>query len=109
MVTYQDGFAALSDPTRREVFERVAARPTSVAVLAAELPVSRPAVSQHLRVLKDAGLVSDEAHGTRRVYRVNPEAVAMLRDYLDLFWQRSLASFKTAAEETFHDRDSQDD
>jgi DNA-binding transcriptional ArsR family regulator len=107
--TYQEGFAALSDPTRRAVFERVAAHPASVGVLAAELPVSRPAVSQHLRVLKDAGLVTDEAQGTRRVYRVSPEAVAMLRDYLDLFWRRSLASFKTAAEEGNHGRDSQDD
>jgi DNA-binding transcriptional ArsR family regulator len=105
--TYQTGFAALADPTRREVFERIAAHPTSVGELAAELPVSRPAVSQHLKALKDAGLVSDTARGTRRVYRINPEGVAMLRDYLDLFWRRSLTNFKTVTEETFHDRDNQ--
>ncbi|MCW2857383.1 MAG: regulatory protein ArsR [Marmoricola sp.] len=107
MITYQTGFAALADPTRRKVFERIAAHPTSVGELAAELPVSRPAVSQHLKVLKQAGLVNDTARGTRRVYSINPEGVAMLRDYLDLFWRRSLANFKTAAEETFHDRDNQ--
>jgi DNA-binding transcriptional ArsR family regulator len=105
--TYQTSFAALADPTRREVFERIADRPRSVGELAAELPVSRPAVSQHLRVLKDAGLVSDTARGTRRVYRVNPEGVAMLRDYLDLFWRRSLANLKSEAEETFRDRDDE--
>jgi DNA-binding transcriptional ArsR family regulator len=100
VTTYQVGFAALADPTRRAVFERVAAQPTSVGELAASLPVSRPAVSQHLKVLKEAGLVSDTALGTRRVYRVDPEGVAMLRDYLDLFWRRSLANFKTVAEES---------
>ena len=105
VTTYQDRFAALGDPTRREVFERLAAGASSVGELARHLPVSRPAVSQHLRVLKDAGLVCDEARGTRRVYRVNPDAVAMLRDYLDLFWQRSLASLKTLAEESSDDRD----
>jgi DNA-binding transcriptional ArsR family regulator len=104
VTTYQAAFAALADPTRSEVFELIAERPTSVGELAAQLPVSRPAVSQHLKVLKEAGLVSDVARGTRRVYRVNPEAVAMLRDYLDLFWRRSLATFKTVAEETHRDR-----
>ncbi len=104
-MTDRPGFAALADPTRREVFERVAQGPTSVGELAAQLPVSRPAVSQHLKVLKDAGLVTDSASGTRRIYRVDPEGVAMLRDYLDLFWRRSLASFKARAEETFHEPD----
>jgi DNA-binding transcriptional ArsR family regulator len=89
---------ALGDPTRREVFELVAARPRAVGELAAELPVSRPAVSQHLRVLKEAGLVIDEAVGARRVYQLHPEGVAELRDYLDGFWNRSLRAFKAAAE-----------
>ena len=89
---------ALGDPTRREVFELVAARPRAVGELAAELPVSRPAVSQHLRVLKEAGLVTDEAAGARRVYQLHPEGVAELRSYLDGFWNRSLRAFKAAAE-----------
>lgn len=104
VIAYQRAFTALADPTRREVFERVAARPTSVGDLARELPVSRPAVSQHLKVLKEAGLVTDRAIGTRRVYRTNPEGVAMLRDYLDAMWRRSLDNFKTLAEETYRDR-----
>ena len=91
-------FAALADPTRREVFERVAARPRAVGELAADLPVSRPAVSQHLKVLSDAGLVTVDADGTRRIYRLDPQGLAGLRDYLDGFWRRSLASFKRAAE-----------
>jgi DNA-binding transcriptional ArsR family regulator len=89
---------ALGDPTRREIFELVAARPRAVGELAAELPVSRPAVSQHLRVLKEAGLVTDEAAGARRIYQLPPEGVAELRDYLDGFWTRSLRAFKAAAE-----------
>jgi DNA-binding transcriptional ArsR family regulator len=89
---------ALGDPTRREIFELVAARPRAVGELAAELPVSRPAVSQHLRVLKEAGLVTDEAAGARRIYQLHPEGVAELRDYLDGFWTRSLRAFKAAAE-----------
>jgi DNA-binding transcriptional ArsR family regulator len=89
---------ALGDPTRREIFELVAARPRAVGELAAELPVSRPAVSQHLRVLKEAGLVADEAVGARRIYQLHPEGVAELRDYLDGFWNRSLRAFKAAAE-----------
>jgi len=89
---------ALGDPTRREVFELVAARPRAVGELAAELPVSRPAVSQHLRVLKEAGLVRDEAVGARRIYQLHPEGVAELRAYLDGFWNRSLRAFKAAAE-----------
>jgi DNA-binding transcriptional ArsR family regulator len=89
---------ALSDATRREVFELVAERPRAVGELAAQLPVSRPAVSQHLRVLKKAGLVEDEAVGARRIYKLHPEGVAELRSYLDGFWSRSLRAFKAAAE-----------
>ena len=89
---------ALGDPTRREIFERVAARPSAVGELASELPVSRPAVSQHLRVLKDAGLVVDHAAGTRRIYELNPQGIEALRTYLDGFWNRSLAAFRRAAE-----------
>ena len=95
-----DGFAALSDPTRRAIFERVALGPSAVGELAAELPVSRPAVSQHLRVLKAAGLVSDQPEGTRRIYRLDPDGVGAMRAYLDRFWSQSLAAFKAAAEQT---------
>lgn len=89
---------ALADPTRRQVFERLDLAPSSVTDLAAGLPVSRPAVSQHLRVLKAAGLVVDRAEGTRRIYSVDPQGVAGLRDYLAGFWNRSLVAFKRAAE-----------
>jgi len=89
---------ALSDATRREVFELVAERPRAVGELAARLPVSRPAVSQHLRVLKEAGLVEDEAVGARRIYKLHPEGIEELRSYLDGFWSRSLRAFKAAAE-----------
>jgi DNA-binding transcriptional ArsR family regulator len=95
-----DGFAALSDPTRRAIFERLALAPSAVGELAAGLPVSRPAVSQHLKVLKAAGLVSDEAAGTRRIYRLDPDGVGAMRAYLDRFWSQSLAAFKAAAEQT---------
>jgi DNA-binding transcriptional ArsR family regulator len=93
-----NGLAALGDPTRRAIFERLAERPRPVAELARELPVSRPAVSQHLKVLKQAHLVTDTAVGTRRVYRVDPEGLESLRAYLDGFWNRALRSFKDAAE-----------
>ena len=92
------GLTALADPTRREIFERVAERPRTPGELAEDLPVSRPAVSQHLKVLKEAGLVSDTAVGTRRVYRMNPEGVGALRAYLEGFWNRALEAFKDAAE-----------
>jgi DNA-binding transcriptional ArsR family regulator len=95
-----DGFAALSDPTRRAIFERIALAPSAVGELAAGLPVSRPAVSQHLKVLKAAGLVSDEAAGTRRIYRLDPDGGGAMRAYLDRFWSQSLAAFKAAAEQT---------
>ena len=94
-----NGFYALADPTRREIFERIAQRPAAVSEIAAQLPVSRPAVSQHLRVLKEAGLVSESKHGTRRVYRLEPRGVEAMRSYLDRFWDQALAAFKAAAEE----------
>ena len=89
---------ALGDPTRRAIFERVAQRPRAVGELARELPVSRPAVSQHLKVLKEAGLVVDTPVGTRRVYRVDPDGLHALRAYLEGFWNRALSAFKDAAE-----------
>jgi DNA-binding transcriptional ArsR family regulator len=96
---------ALGDGTRRSIFEALKAGPRSVGELAEGLPVSRPAVSQHLRVLKDAGLVVDRRVGTRRFYQVDPQAVADLRAYFDSFWDQSLAAFRDAAEqkETEHD------
>jgi DNA-binding transcriptional ArsR family regulator len=99
VTTYQlEGFAALGDPTRRAIFERLGARPSAVGELAGELPVSRPAVSQHLKVLKHAGLVSDVQIGTRRIYRLDPDGVGAMRAYLDQFWNQSLAAFKAAVE-----------
>jgi DNA-binding transcriptional ArsR family regulator len=95
-----DGWSVLADATRRAIVGRLAQEPQAVGQLAAELPVSRSAVSQHLKVLKDAGLVSERAVGTRRVYRLNPTAVAALRDQLDTFWQRALASYVDVAEQT---------
>src|SRR4051812_6067605 len=86
-------WAALGDPTRRAIVESLTHGPRAVGELAAELPVSRPAVSQALKVLKDAGLVSERAAGTRRIYRLNPTAVAALRDQLDTFWSRALANY----------------
>jgi DNA-binding transcriptional ArsR family regulator len=93
------GLSALSDPTRRAIFERLAERPTAVGELARELPVSRPAVSQHLRVLKDAGLVIDRPAGSRRIYQLDPDGVGELRAYLDQFWSRALAAYKEAVEQ----------
>jgi DNA-binding transcriptional ArsR family regulator len=89
----------LADATRRAIVSRLAGGPQAVGQLAAELPVSRSAVSQHLKILKDAGLVSERAAGTRRLYRLNPTAVAALRDQLDAFWQRALVSYVNAAEQ----------
>jgi DNA-binding transcriptional ArsR family regulator len=89
-----EGFAALGDPTRREIFARIAERPRAVGELARELPVSRPAVSQHLKVLKDAGLVVDRPQGNRRVYQADPAGLAALRAQLDTFWNQALATFE---------------
>jgi DNA-binding transcriptional ArsR family regulator len=97
--TYQgNGWSALGDPTRRAIFESIAERPQAVGELASRLPVSRPAVSQHLRVLKEAGLVTERQNGTRHLYRVDPDGLAELREYLEGFWEEALASFKAAAE-----------
>jgi DNA-binding transcriptional ArsR family regulator len=90
--------AALADPTRRTVLERLREGPRAVGELARGLPVSRPAVSQHLRVLKEAGLVTERRAGTRRVYSVNGDGIAELRDYLESFWQVTLAAYKAAVE-----------
>ena len=94
-----DSFAALGDPTRREIFERLARRPLSVGELASLLPVSRPAVSQHLKVLRDAGLVDMRSEGTRNVYAVDPKGVEAMRAYLDRFWGRALNAFKQFVEQ----------
>jgi DNA-binding transcriptional ArsR family regulator len=89
-----EGFGALGDRSRRAIVLRLAERPQAVGELAAALPLSRPAVSQHLKVLKDAGLVADEAAGTRRIYRLNEAGVAALRDQLDTFWNRALSGYQ---------------
>ena len=85
---------ALGDPTRQAIFDQLSDGPRAVVEIAAALPVSRPAVSQHLKVLKEAGLVLDQQDGTRRLYRVDPDGLALLREHLDGFWQRSLAAFE---------------
>jgi DNA-binding transcriptional ArsR family regulator len=97
-VAYQAVLEALADPTRREVFERLRSGPLPVVEIARGLPVSRPAVSQHLRVLKDAGLVSDRAEGNRRLYQVETPALAELRRYLEGFWDEVLEAYRRAAE-----------
>ena len=103
-MTYQtSGLTALGDPTRRAIFERLAERPRAVGELARELPVSRPAVSQHLKVLKDAGLVIDRPAGARRVYQLDPDGVGDLRAYLDRYWSRALAAYKEAVEQREED------
>jgi DNA-binding transcriptional ArsR family regulator len=91
-------FDALGDPTRRTIFERVAAGPSAVGALAAGLPVSRPAVSQHLRVLREAGLVTESAEGTRRIYRLDPRGIGAVREMLDAWHDAALASFKAFAD-----------
>jgi DNA-binding transcriptional ArsR family regulator len=94
-----DGWAALADPTRRTIFELVAARPRAVRELAEVLPVTRPAVSQHLKLLKSAGLVLGRAEGTRRIYRADPEGLRELRTQLDRFWNEALGNFRQLVEE----------
>ena len=101
MSTYQedaDAWVALADRTRRSIVERLAHGPLAVGELARDLPVSRPAVSQHLKVLKDAGLVSEEASGTRRIYRLDAAGVAALREQLDDFWDQALGGFRGVVE-----------
>src|SRR5919204_4617358 len=97
-MAYETALQALGDPTRRAVLEHLRDGPHAVGEIAARLPVSRPAVSQHLRVLKEAGLVTERQNGTRRLYRVDPDGLAELREYLEGFWEEALASFKAAAE-----------
>jgi DNA-binding transcriptional ArsR family regulator len=94
-----NGWTALGDPTRRAIFERLVERPRAVTELASELPVSRPAVSQHLKVLKDAGLVVDRQAGRHRIYRVDQGGLGALRAELDVFWSKALAAYKTAVEQ----------
>jgi DNA-binding transcriptional ArsR family regulator len=94
-----DGWTALGDPTRRAIVERLAERPRAVVELARELPVSRPAISQHLRVLKQARLVTERAAGTRRIYRLDPQGVGALRADLERFWDRALAAYKAIVEQ----------
>jgi len=98
-----DGWAALADPTRRAIFELVVARPRPVGELAALLPVTRPAVSQHLKALRTAGLVRDRAEGTRRIYRADPDGVRALRDQLDRFWNEALSNLKQLVEQPQED------
>ena len=99
MVAYRSSaLLALGDPTRLAILERLADSPLAVVDLTKELPISRPAVSQHLRVLKDAGLVIDQAVGNRRIYRADPDGLAALRDQLDRFWGRAMAAYKAAVE-----------
>ena len=97
-MAYQEAFLALADPTRRQVFEQLRHGPKPVGIIAAQMPVSRPAVSQHLGVLKKAGLVSDRAEGTRRVYYIDPQGLASIRIWLDQFWGDALTAFKAEIE-----------
>ncbi len=99
MAYAMDNWAALADPTRRTIFERLIEHPSAVGELARELPVSRPAVSQHLKALKDAGLVVDKRAGKQRIYQVDPDGLAALRAELDRFWTKTLAAYKTAVEQ----------
>ena len=100
----ESAMTALADPMRRQLLERLAEGPRSVGELAQGLPVTRPAVSQHLKVLKEAALVTDRAEGTRRVYRIDPAGLAAIRQWLDQHWERALAGFAKAAEEQQNER-----
>jgi DNA-binding transcriptional ArsR family regulator len=99
MANQSSALLALGDPTRLAIIERLVERPSAVVDLARGLPISRPAVSLHLRVLKDAGLVTDERAGNRRIYRVDLDALAALRDHLDQYWKSALAAYKTTVEQ----------
>jgi DNA-binding transcriptional ArsR family regulator len=99
VVTNVDAITALGDPTRRAIFERLAQGPSAVGAIAKDLPVSRPAVSQHLKVLKQAGLVSDRQEGNRRIYSIDARGIDSLRTYVDQFWTQALGAFKTAVEQ----------
>lgn len=99
-MTYSNALAALADPTRRQVFERLRSGPKAVGQIAQAMPVSRPAVSQHLRVLKDAGLVREEQDGARRLYSIDPRGLGPLRRWLDQFWDQALDAFKAEIDGT---------
>lgn len=90
---------ALAEPTRRAILERLVAQPSAVSDIARDMPISRSAVSQHLQLLKSVGLVTDRAEGTRRIYQVDPDALAIICSYFDAFWKRSLTAFQNAAEQ----------
>ncbi|MEL6516070.1 MAG: metalloregulator ArsR/SmtB family transcription factor [Pseudomonadota bacterium] len=107
-MSYEFALAALADPTRRAIVEALRAEPQSVGILAERLPVSRPAVSQHLRVLTDAGLVAAEAQGTRRLYRLAPGGFDALRDYLDTLWDDALAAYAAEAHRLSERRPARD-
>ena len=102
-MAYEKALAALADPTRRQVFERLRSGPRAVGEIADGLPVSRPAVSQHLKVLKEAGLVGDRPQGTRRVYYIDPDGLGALRGWLDQFWDEALARFQAEVERAAQD------
>lgn len=104
MANVTSALTALADPTRREVFESLRSGPRSVSDLAVRLPVSRPAVSQHLKVLKEAGLVTDRAEGTRRLYQIDPQGLGPLRQWLDKFWADALKAFADKADREFDKR-----
>ena len=103
-----DGLGLLGDPTRRAIFELLARRPSTVGELAQQLPITRSAVSQHLRVLKDGGLVTSQAQGTRRIYRLNPDGLTALRAYLDRIWAEALTAFGKAAQTAPTDPEQED-
>ena len=107
MTTNRTRLFALGDPTRHAIFERVAQGPIAVGELAGKLPVTRPAVSQHLKVLKDAGLVTDERAGTRRIYRVDPSGIDAVRAYFDRFWNCALLAYQNTVEDTADHRDEE--
>src|ERR1700730_12083929 len=104
-MAYGNALAALADPTRRRIFERLKSGPQAVGAFARRMPVSRPAVSQHLKVLKEAGLVADQPEGTRRVYYIDPDGLGSLRAWLDQFWDQALAAFQAEAEKASEQKD----
>ena len=104
MANASHAFVALSDPTRRAVFEKLAGGPRAVGDIARGLPVSRPAVSQHLKLLKEAGLVTDRSEGTRRIYQIDPAGLGAMRAWLDQFWDSALAAFAAEVERTEKER-----
>ena len=108
-VAHENAFVALADPTRRRVFEKLSSGPKPVGEIAHGLPVSRPAVSQHLRVLKEAGLVADRAEGTRRVYAIDPQGLGALRKWLDQFWDAALQAYAEEVERSGRPRNEQDE